>query len=117
MEFEFGNQYLIYGAILLCLIFILFYMFYKLYLKINYHADKLDKLDKLLAELFIDKEPDINNTPKESKTKESKTKESKKQPKNIPEEKKEILDIDIDVDNYNYIDNKNPDIKEDTHND
>ena len=99
MDFEFGNQYLIYIAILLCLNIILFYMFYKLYLKINVHSDKLDKLDKLLADIFIDKEQHTTKPVKESS-------KSKKQQKNIAEEK-EILDTD----------NENPDIKEETNND
>ncbi len=87
MDFEFGNQYLIYIAIIFCLIVILFYMFYKLYLKTTYNSDRLDKLDKLLAEIFIDKEQNINTTSKDST-------KTKKQQKIAPEEKKEILDPD-----------------------
>ena len=102
MDFEFGNQYLIYIAILLCLIVILFYMFYKLYLKSNDHSDKLDKLDKLLAEIFIDKSQHNNTTSKEST-------KTKKHQKVTPEENKEILDININ--------NKNLEIKEEIHND
>ena len=100
MDFEFGNQYLLYIAILLCLIVILFYMFYKLYLKTTDHSDKLDKLDKLLADIFIEKEQQINITSKEST-------KTKKQPKIAQEEKKEILEID----------NENPEIKEEVYND
>ena len=100
MDFEFGNQYLIYVAILLCLNIILFYMFYKLYLKINVHSDKLDKLDKLLADVFIEKEQHINTTSKEST-------KSKKQQKIVAEEKKEILNTD----------NENLEIKEEMNND
>lgn len=99
MDFEFGNQYLIYIAILLCLNIILFYMFYKLYFKINVHSDKLDKLDKLLADIFIDNEQRINTTPKEST-------KSKKQQKIVAEEKKEILNTD----------NENLEIKEEMNN-
>ena len=99
MDFEFGNQYLIYVAILLCLNIILFYMFYKLYFKTNVHSDKLDKLDKLLADIFIDNEQRITKPVKESSR-------SKKQQKNITEEK-EILNTD----------NENPEIKEETNND
>jgi hypothetical protein len=100
MDFEFGNQYLLYIAILLCLNIILFYVFYKLYLKINVHSDKLDKLDKLLADIFIDNEKRINTTSKEST-------KSKKQQKIVAEEKKEILNID----------DENLEIKEETNND
>ena len=94
MDFEFGNQYFIYFAILLCLNIILFYMFYRLYLKINYHSDRLDKLDKLLAEILVNVNGEQHDdaTPKESITHKESTK-TKKQ-KIAPEEKNEVLNFD-----------------------
>jgi hypothetical protein len=86
MDFEFGNQYLIYIAILLCLNIILFYLFYKLYLKTNDHSDKLEKIDKLLAEIFINTE----QTRKEST-------KTKKQAKVASDEKKEMPDMGMGV--------------------
>jgi hypothetical protein len=92
MDFELGNQYLIYIAILLCLNIILFYLFYKLYSKTNDNSDKLEKLDKLLAEIFINKEKQSTKT---------------KRAKIAAEEKKEVPDtvtendIDIVTDNVN----------------